>query len=152
MTKENVLEALKELGFKCEYLGEIGYGFSYEGTNYLYMYNPNDENFLQVAIHRVYELSDGGDEMFLYRLMDQVNSSLKYTKAYTVGDSVWLFYEREIIGDEDYTKLLSCIITHLDQALFFALRTIKKMMNNPGDGDGGTYIPVQDDGDESPEE
>ena len=69
-------------------------------------------------------------------LMDKLNSSLKYVKANRLGDSIWLFYERELYGGEDFEKLLSRMILHLEAAINFfrnAMANIKNELDNSDD-------------------
>lgn len=40
--KEKILETLRMMGFEVEEMEGLGFGFRYEGINYLYM--PNDED------------------------------------------------------------------------------------------------------------
>ena len=44
--KEKILEAFAELGFQLEQMDDFGYGFSYEGTNFIFMPHTDDEEFL----------------------------------------------------------------------------------------------------------
>ena len=48
--KEKILDAFKALGFEMEELEGFGYGFEYEGKHFLYMYNEDDEDFLNLAV------------------------------------------------------------------------------------------------------
>ena len=71
----------------------------------------------------LYKLLDGFDVEIndenihaAHLLMDKLNSTLKYVKANKLGDSMWLFYERELYGGEDFEKLLSRMILHLEAA------------------------------------
>ena len=54
--KEKILEAFRELGFKLEEEEGMGYCFNYEGLNLLYMYNENDEEFLNIALPGIVEV------------------------------------------------------------------------------------------------
>ena len=54
--KEKILEAFRELGFKLEEEEGMGYRFHYEGLNLLYMYNENDEEFLNIALSCIVEV------------------------------------------------------------------------------------------------
>ncbi len=137
MIKEKVLEALAYLGFKYEEVGENTYEFSYEGTRYLYMYNDNDEDFLSIVVYGVYELEDG-DELKLYKLIDKVNGTMKYCKAYRIGNSLWLSYERELFGEEDFAQLISTIILHLDSTLYYTRKAIADADKPEDTGDGET--------------
>ena len=104
--KEKILEAFRELGFKLEEEEGMGYCFNYEGLNLLYMYNENDEEFLNIALPGIVEVED--DKMLqICALLEKINSTLKYIKAYMLGNSVWLFYERELIEQREQSRTCS---------------------------------------------
>ena len=161
--KEKILEAFRELGFKLEEEEGMGYCFNYEGLNLLYMYNENDEEFLNIALPGIVEVED--DKMLqICALLEKINSTLKYIKAYMLGNSVWLFYERELIeqreqsrtcsdyaesrekktegqlcGEEDLMTVISRMILHLEAGLVFARKAMAEieetMANESSDDD-----------------
>ena len=160
--KEKILEAFRELGFKLEEEEGMGYCFKYEGLNLLYMYNENDEEFLNIALPGIVEAED--DKMLqICALLEKINSTLKYIKAYMLGNSVWLFYERELIeqreqsrtcsdyaesrgkktegqlcGEEDLMTVISRMILHLEAGLSFARKAmaeIEETMTNGSSDD-----------------
>ena len=101
--KEKILEAFRDLGFKLEEEEGMGYCFNYEGLNLLYMYNESDEEFLNIAIPGIVEVEE--DRMLqICALLEKINSTLKYIKAYMLGNSVWLFYERELIEQREQSR------------------------------------------------
>ena len=104
--KEKILEAFKDLGFKLEETEGMGYSFNYEGLNLLYMYNENDEEFLNIALPGIVDVEE--DRMLqICALLEKINSTLKYVKAYILGNSVWLFYERELIEQRGQSRTCS---------------------------------------------
>ena len=160
--KEKILEAFRELGFKLEEEEGMGYCFKYEGLNLLYMYNENDEEFLNIALPGIVEVEE--DKMLqICALLEKINSTLKYIKAYMLGNSVWLFYERELIeqreqsrtcsdyaesrekktegqlcGEEDLMTVISRMILHLEAGLVFARKAmaeIEETMANDSSAD-----------------
>ena len=160
--KEKILEAFRELGFKLEEEEGMGYCFNYEGLNLLYMYNENDEEFLNIALPGIVEVEE--DKMLqICALLEKINSTLKYIKAYMLGNSVWLFYERELIeqreqsptcsdyaesrekktegqlcGEEDLVTVISRMILHLEAGLVFARKAmaeIEETMANDSSAD-----------------
>lgn len=135
--KEKILEAFKALGFEMEELEGMGYGFQYEGKHFLYMYNEDDEDFLNISLPGVLDIENEKDTTF-YQVMDKLNGTLKYVKAYKLNDSMWLFYERELFGDEDLKQVLSCMILHLEAALMF----LRRAMEDSEDSDGGAEADV----------
>ena len=104
--KEKILEAFRDLGFRLEETEGMGYNFNYEGLNLLYMYNENDEEFLNIALPGIIEVEE--DRMLqICALLEKINSTLKYVKAYILGNSVWLFYERELIEQREQSRTCS---------------------------------------------
>ena len=115
--KEKILEAFKALGCKTKEFDETAYGFSYEGRNYLFLPNEKDEDFLNIDLPCVVEESETDDETF-YQIMDKLNSALKYVKAYKAFEGITLFYERELIGDEDLKMVIRRMVLRLDAGLY----------------------------------
>lgn len=133
--KEQILNTFAAMGFQLEEMEGFGYGFQYEGINYLYMPNDDDEDFLNIAVPAIVEINDENIHA-AHLLMDKLNSTLKYVKANKLGDSLWLFYERELYGGEDFEKLLSRMILHLEAALNFyrnAMANIKEELDSTDD-------------------
>lgn len=138
--KEKVLEAFAELGFELTPMEELGFGFDYENIHMLFLPQANDDDFLNISIPGIYDMEEENPIAFL-DLMNRVNSTLKYVKAYAGGDSLWLFYERELLGDEDLPMVISRMILHLESALTFARNALVEMK----EGD------KQENADESPD-
>ena len=133
--KEQILNTFAAMGFQLEEMEGFGYGFRYEGITYLYMPNDDDEDFLNIAVPAIVEINDENAHA-AHMLMDKLNSTLKYVKANKLGDSMWLFYERELYGGEDFEKLLSRMILHLEAALNFyrnAMANIKEELDSTDD-------------------
>lgn len=140
--KEKILEAFKALGFEMEEMEGMGYGFQYEGKNFLYMYNEDDEDFLNISLPGVLDLDDENNTTF-YQVMDKLNGTLKYVKAYKLNDSMWLFYERELFGGEDMKQVISRMILHLEAALMF----LRRAMADTDDSDDDTETEASDQAD-----
>jgi len=135
--KEKILSVLATLGFQLEEMEGFGYGFQYEGINYLFMPNEDDEDFLNIAVPAILEITDD-NEHATCMLMDKLNSTLKYVKANKLGNSMWLFYERELYGGEDLEKLVSRMILHLEAGMVFFRNTMADIRNEAGKTDEGT--------------
>lgn len=145
--KEKILEAFKALGFEMEELEGMGYGFQYEGKHFLYMYNEDDEDFLNISLPGVLDIDDDNNTTF-YQVMDKLNGTLKYVKAYKLNDGMWLFYERELFGGEDMKQVISRMILHLEAALMF----LRRAMADSNDSDGGSETDASDETDNSDKE
>lgn len=115
--KENILIAFQNLGFIMQEIGTIGYAFTYEDINFIWL-TDEDESFLNVAIPAVIG-KKGVDELDFYQALDKINSTLKYIKANELNDSIWLFYEREMFENDDFETVLKHGIYHLEHAFNF---------------------------------
>jgi hypothetical protein len=142
--KEKILEAFAELGFQLEQMDDFGYGFSYEGTNFIFMPNSDDEEFLNICVPGIYDLEEESPLSFI-ELMNKINSTLKYIKAYELGKSIWLFYERELFGDEDLAKVISRMILHLEAGLMFSRKAMTEIKSNEEDKGEDNDIVESDD-------
>ena len=129
--KEKILEAFENLGFNLEYNDTLGYSFYYEGINLLYMYNEDDEAFLNISVPGIYDLEDGKETYDV--LKEKINSTLKYVKAYTLCNSLWIFYVRDLLGNEDLEEVIRRMVLQLAAALMFARDIIDKIENGESD-------------------
>lgn len=113
--KEKILDAFAELGFKLDQIDETCYGFSYEGAKYLSLFSDDDEDFLSISIPGIYDFEEKSPFTFI-ELTNKINATLKYVKAYHSEKSIWLFYERELMENDDLRTIISHMILHLDAA------------------------------------
>lgn len=130
--KEKIMEAFAQLGFNLTEVENLGYAFSYEGINYLYLNSDDDEEFLNISVPGIYEVDEENETTYL-AVCEKINSLRKYVKAYTFGDSLWIFYERALIGDENLEEVIRHMILHLAAALVFAHDVKEKIENGDSD-------------------
>ena len=130
--KEKIMEAFAQLGFNLTEVENLGYAFSYEGINYLYLNSDDDEEFLNISVPGIYEVDEENATTYL-AVCEKINSLRKYVKAYTFGDSLWIFYERALIGDENLEEVIRHMILHLAAALGFAHDVKEKIANGDSD-------------------
>lgn len=130
--KEKIMEAFAQLGFNLTEVENLGYAFSYEGINYLYLNSDDDEEFLNISVPGIYEVDEENATTYL-AVCEKINSLRKYVKAYTFGDSLWIFYERALIGDENMEEVIRHMILHLAAALVFAHDVKEKIENGDSD-------------------
>lgn len=116
MNKNKIRVALEALGFEMEELDDFGCKFQYEGCSYLWLYSDDDEDLLSIALPGII-IPEEGDEMIFHKLTDHLNGTLKYVKVNLLQDSMWLFYERELMGDEDLEVVIPRMISHLYHAM-----------------------------------
>lgn len=127
--KEEILNVLKKLGFQLREFRNDTYGFQYEDINFLFLYDEDDNNFLNIAVPAVAKVCDDNVNDILL-MSDRFNYSLKYVKAHCIGETLWLSYERELLGGEDFQEIIPKMIINLEKSLYH----FRQMMNGTGDG------------------
>ena len=132
--KEKIMEAFKLLGFKVEDLDGTAYGFHYEGRSFLLLSNEEDEEFLNIALPCVLE-PDDVDEQTFTETMEKLNSTLPYVKTHKAFGGMTMFYERELIGNEDYKEVIRRMILHLEAGHFFLHH---RLLSSNDNGEGGS--------------
>lgn len=107
---------------------------------------PNDEveDFLNISLPAVLDIDDENNVTF-YQLMDKINGTLKYVKANKLNDSMWLFYERELFGDEDLKQVISRMILHLEAGFMFLHRAMVASGESESDSDSEEVVDDSDD-------
>ena len=141
---EKIQNTFKSLGFDLEKIDDVGHTFKYEGVNYIWLANE-DENYLSIGIPAIAEEPDEEDVLF-YRLVDKFNGTLKYIKLNIVGDSLWMFYERELFGDEeDLEKIVTRMIVQLDMALcYFKKLALEAQEYDDEEDEDGSHCIISD--------
>lgn len=126
--KEKILDTLIELGFDMEDM-DFGYTFKYEGINMLWTTPKDDEDFLSISVPCIDEITDDNSAL-IHSLIEDLNSTLKYVKTYVIDEHVWIFYERELIGEEDLRLCISHMIMHLEAALRYFIHAKVKALDD----------------------
>jgi len=147
--KEKLLNTFKTLGFILEKMDDFGYGFKYEGKNYVWVPNSDDDDFLSIVMPGVVERDDIESEIKYYKMIDLFNARLKYVKANDYYDSIWLSYERELIGEEQLDDVITHMVLHLNQAShFFGSIDWDHFFENNDTDDGDELDDLDDDGED----
>lgn len=135
-TEKKVLEAFDSLGFKME---DVGWGrtFHYEDAAFVYMDPNNDNEYVCIAMPGICEESDYTPEQ-ISALKEEINNKLKYVKASSLIDSVWLSYEHRYVGEENMEDVIAPMILHLMSARDFAHQYIREHFVSDTDNGGST--------------
>jgi hypothetical protein len=118
---EQVLKAFAALGFKVNTLTHGVYIFYFEGRQYILFNNDNDESCLRI-VTVVYTADNDTEKEYvgslkLHQITNSFNEKIKYVKAYTEEDKVFLAYEHKIIGDINFEDVITAMILHLHTAI-----------------------------------
>lgn len=123
--KEDILQVLYDLGFRPELVEGMGYEFYYEGNQYLYTPKDDNETFLCICapVDCVLDITDKDE---LVELLYDINATAKYVKTYMIDGYICLFYERELMGNEDLPELIQRMIVTLARAYLYTQKVCKR--------------------------
>ncbi len=91
-TTERVLDFLKTQGFCPEVDEHGGIIFKYQMATFLFINNDEDEEFFQLAMPHIYQVTDDNRDIVL-EAANKTNTSMKVAKISVMDDSVWAFFE-----------------------------------------------------------
>jgi len=92
MTTRELMESyLSREGFRFE-KEDYGLRFKYEGSNFIFFANEEDNGFFQLAMPGILDI-DSDNILAVYKAMDKTNVEQKVIKCGILGDSVWVFFE-----------------------------------------------------------
>lgn len=131
MIKEQVLSALRTLGFMPEEIEGVGYRFDFEGLNVLYSVDEESTKCVTLCAPGVYDITDG-DRVTTLEAMVRLSGEMKYVQPFIMfGDKVWLNYQH-YIGDNPVTPEL---IEHMVRVLMASTITFHKIINGEDNDD-----------------
>lgn len=105
-TTEMVLNFLKQQGFCPEVDPDNGnILFKFQMANFLFVNNDEDEEFFQLVMPNIFDVTEDNREMAL-EAANKLNFSIKVVKASIVNDSIWLFFENLLDKTPDVSDIL----------------------------------------------
>lgn len=123
-TSENVFNYLKEEGLVPKYNEYGNIAFKYQMRSFLFFNNDDDEQFFQLAMPSIFEVTDD-NRMAVMEAMNQVNDTKKVVKL-TIPKSNMVWASAEIIMDS--TPELDDLIPRLLNLLLGAQQDFYKIM------------------------
>ncbi len=129
-----MLNYLAEEGFR-PHETPFGIAFKIEGINYLYFKDEADEQYFRLMMPAIFEVTEDNEDMIL-RAMNDVNSSIKVVKLYTMDmedeqgkkdTSVWVAFEILADSTPELTDFVPRAITLLQGARIAFLSKLEEM-------------------------
>lgn len=126
MIKEEVLRSLQELGFMPEQISDAAYCIDYEESKIYYTVEDEDVKSVSFASTKIFDITDENRQA-VYSALLQLNNQVKFVQANAPSRKcVWLSYHH-FLGDNVVTTE---VIRHMIQALSYAVKQFKIIMNN----------------------
>lgn len=110
--EKKILETMLELGFNVEQVEKDLFLFQYEGLKFLYMQSMLKNEMLTFSIPCIYQVTPK-NIWVVPLLTEKINRDASFVKAYMYEDYVSLFYEREVLENENLEEIISRMVVHL---------------------------------------
>lgn len=125
MTKENVLETLRMLGFIPEEIEGFGYRFDYDGFKFIYLPDPEEAKCLTLMAPFIFEITDD-NRVAVLEAMVRLSGSLKFVQPHIIiGNQVALNYQH-YVGDNELTEEL---VEHMVRVLAYGIDKFHRIIN-----------------------
>lgn len=95
--KDLVLDFLRKQGFTPNVDERNNIVFKYQMTTYVFFTDENDDEFFQLTMPGIYDVTEDNREIVL-EAANKVNQSMKVIKIIVTQESVWVLFE--ILLDE----------------------------------------------------
>lgn len=95
--KDLVLDFLRKEGFTPTVDERNNIVFKYQMTTYVFFTDENDDEFFQLTMPAIYDVTEDNRELVL-EAANKVNQSMKVIKIIVTQESVWVLFE--ILLDE----------------------------------------------------
>lgn len=123
-TTEMVMDFLRKQGF-CPEVDEHGsIIFKYQMCTYLFINNDEDEEFFQLALPGIFDVSEENREIVL-EAANKVNRTIKVVKLFVPDSDVWAVFEVILDHSPEVGSIIERglgILQHARQAFYEALQ------------------------------
>ena len=105
-TVERVVEFLKQQGFCPDVDEENGnILFKYQMNTFIYFNNEEDEDFFQMGMPQIYDVTEENRELVL-EAANKTCLNIKVIKACVVDESVWIIFENLLDSSPEVKDIL----------------------------------------------
>lgn len=123
-TTEMVMDFLRKQGF-CPEVDEHGsIIFKYQMCTYLFINNDEDEEFFQLALPGIFDVTEENREIVL-EAANKVNRTIKVVKLFVPDSDVWAVFENILDQSPEVDTIIPralSILQHARQAFYEALQ------------------------------
>ena len=146
--KEKVLEAFGKLNIKLEQTDDTACSFNLNGHTLSCVYGNDNERVLRIIVPEICNYGNL-EATQIFPILNRINSRWRYIKAYSIGESMCLSYERELCqNDVDLTPVMSLMIRDLEETIpqvqMFVDNIMKKLSEPNGTADTRVLIGAGD--------
>lgn len=122
---DNVMEVLQKQGFLPQ-REDFGIMFKYQITNFLYLFDENDETYFSMYVPYIFEVDDENIDDVL-KAINIINNEMKVIKLVVNANNVWCCFEEKLTENTDIEEIVSFAVVSLSQSQIKFFERLKEV-------------------------
>ncbi|MBR3938969.1 MAG: hypothetical protein IKJ67_03215 [Bacteroidales bacterium] len=122
---DNVMEVLQKQGFLPQ-REDFGIMFKYQMTNFLYLFDENDETYFSMYVPYIFEVDDENIDDVL-KAINIINNEMKVLKLVVNANNVWCCFEEKLTENTDIEEIVSFAVVSLSQSQIKFFERLKEV-------------------------
>lgn len=122
---DNVMEVLQKQGFLPQ-REDFGIMFKYQITNFLYLFDENDETYFSMYVPCIFEVDDENIDDVL-KAINIINNEMKVLKLVVNANNVWCCFEEKLTENTDIEEIVSFAVVSLTQSQIKFFERLKEV-------------------------
>lgn len=122
---DNVMEVLQKQGFLPQ-REDFGIMFKYQITNFLYLFDENDETYFSMYVPYIFEVDDENIDDVL-KAINIINNEMKVLKLVVNANNVWCCFEEKLTENTDIEEIVSFAVVSLTQSQIKFFERLKEV-------------------------
>lgn len=122
---DNVMEVLQKQGFLPQ-REDFGIMFKYQITNFLYLFDENDETYFSMYVPYIFEVDDENIDDVL-KAINIINNEMKVLKLVVNENNVWCCFEEKLTENTDIEEIVSFAVVSLSQSQIKFFERLKEV-------------------------
>ena len=122
---DNVMEVLQKQGFLPQ-REDFGIMFKYQITNFLYLFDENDETYFSMYVPCIFEVDDENIDDVL-KAINIINNEMKVLKLVVNANNVWCCFEEKLTENTDIEEIVSFAVVSLFQSQIKFFERLKEV-------------------------
>jgi hypothetical protein len=122
---DNVMEVLQKQGFLPQ-REDFGIMFKYQITNFLYLFDENDETYFSMYVPCIFEVDDENIDDVL-KAINIINNEMKVLKLVVNANNVWCCFEEKLTENTDIEEIVSFAVVSLAQSQIKFFERLKEV-------------------------
>jgi hypothetical protein len=111
------MDFLEGEGLEGRVDGDGDVQFEYESRTYFIEVNEDDNEFFRVVLPNIWPIESVSEGLEVVQACDEVNRTMKCTKAYTTNDDVWIAVELFVPSPEAFKTVFERCLKAIDQGV-----------------------------------